>query len=225
MEHTAGQRTPREQDSFAGPFLRRFTDGMLIYAIARPEQLYTLFRLSASAVLGILIGILCFFCTDHPALPSADPLGTAYITARAFSSYPSLPAYLAFFAAWFFHHAWQLLTPLVCVVTVIPVPLCHAAILIRGTVCGYALCTFTGGFSFFTVCLSLAQGALCALCIYIGTKSLCYVRRRQKQGTGHPTPSLPWLCSEAAPLTVAVLLALSALALGQLAISCICTLL
>ena len=223
MDHAQKHGTQGTGYSSAASYCDRFSEGMLSYAIARPDQLHTMFRLSASAVLGILIGIFCFFIGAPVVLQSADA-AAAYTASRSFSAYPTMQDYLSFFAAWFFHHAWQTIMPLVCLITVIPVTLCHAAVLVRGMICGYTVCMLTGGFSLFSVGLTLALGASCALCIYVGTKVLCYVRHRRKRPHGRTSCSLPWLCAEIAPLTVSVLLALSALAAGLLAISCLCTL-
>ena len=224
MDHAQKHRTHRTGYSSAASYFDRIAESMQSYALARPEQLHTLCRLSASAVLGILIGIFCFFIGDTAALESADSASAAYTASRSFSAYSSLQEYLSFFAAWFFHHAWQMMLPLISLVTVIPAALCHAAVLFRGILCGYTVCMLTGGFSLFSVGLTLALGASCALCVYVGTKVLRYVRHRRKRPSDRPICSLPWLCSEIAPLTASVLLALSALAAGLLAISCICTL-
>ena len=220
MEQTTHQKHSHTQNTAAG---RYFFEGMQAYALARPGQLHTVCRLSASAVLGILLGIFCFYFTE--AQPIANPAAAAqdYAAVRAFGAYDTLPSYLSFFSAWFFHHALPALLPILTVITVYPVPLCHIITVIRGVLCGFCICTLTGAFSLFTVYMTFAQTALCAECIYICTKCVHYAGHRRRRRT---SPfSLQWLCSDAAPTAAAVLLALTAQAIGQLLISCFCTLL
>jgi len=222
MEQTTHQSRRQTQNADAR---RCFMDGMHAYALARPEQLSTVCRLSASAAVGILLGIFCFYYTD--AAPIADVQSAAhdYVTARAFSAYSSLRTYLIFFSAWFFHHALPALLPLFTVITVYPRPLCHILTVLRGVLCGFSVCTLTGTFSVFTVYFTVAQAVLCAECIYLCTKCIRYASRRHRISPQSAKPfSVQRLLSETAPTAAAVLLTLTAQALGQLLISCICTL-
>ncbi len=226
MEHTTYQNrshTHGKQTASAG---RQFMDGMQAYAISQPEQLRSLCRLSAAAVLGMLLGIFAYFFLEANPIADIQSASDDYLTARAFSAYPSLRAYLVFFSAWFFHHAIPHLLPLCTVITVYPTVLCQMTAAMRGLLCGFAVCSLSGTFSPFAVYLTFAQTALCALHVYLGTKCIRYASRRAKlppQSQAHRT--VRWLLTEAAPLAAAHLIALSAQAAGQLLISCVCTLL
>ena len=203
-----------------------FADGMQSFALSRPAQLHTLFRLSSAAVTGILLGIFCFYFFGTKPISVTETAAAEYIGSRAFTSFASLREYLAFFSAWFSHHALPQLLPLVTVITVYPLPLCYLISALRGMLCGFSVCMLTGGFSIFSVYMTFAQTSLCALCIYLGTKCICFTAHRGKHAnSGAPGISLPWLLGEAAPLAVAVLLTLTALAVGQLLVSVVCTLL
>lgn len=225
MEQTAYQsRTQTSQTDTSAQ--RLFFDGMRAYAAARPEQLRILCRLSAAALLGMLLGIFAFFFLD--AAPIADPMTAAheYVTLRAFSGYDSLRSYTAFFSRWFFHHAWMTALPLCTLITVYPCLLCQILLVFRGVLCGFAVCTLAGTFSVFAVYLTLAQTALCALCIYLGTKCTRYATHRAKLSPHAKTHrTLRWFLSETAPTAVAALITLTTQAFGQLLISCVCTLL
>ena len=205
---------------------RLFSDGMHAYALTHPAQLHMLFRLSAAAVTGILLGIFCFYFFGAEPISDSETAAAEYIGSRAFSPYGSMREYLSFFSAWFSHHAFPTLLPVITVITVYPLPLCYLITALRGILCGYSVCLLTGTFSVFTVYMTLAQTALCALCIYLCTKCIRYTAQRQKNAQQKQSRlSLPWLFSEAAPLAASHLLALTALALGQLLISCVCTVL
>ena len=225
MEQTfnAKNRQTQNQDTTVG---RLFSDGMYAYALSRPAQLHTLFRLSAAAVTGILLGMFCFCFFGTAPIADAKTAVSDYTVSRAFSSYGSVREYLSFFSAWFSHHAVLTLLPALTVITVCPLPLCYLITALRGILCGFSVCMLTGTFSAFTVYMTLAQTALCALCIYLCTKCVRYTAQRdQAKRRQQRIFSLPWLISEAAPLAVSHLLALTALAAGQLLISCVCTLL
>ena len=226
MEQTSREGYRKKQNQDTPTVGRLFTDGMHAYALTRPAQLYTLFRLSAAAVTGILLGIFCFYFFGSAPIADARITTAEYIGSRAFSSYGSMREYLSFFSAWFSHHAVLTLLPVITVITVYPLPLCYLITALRGLLCGFSVCMLTGAFSVFTVYMTFAQTALCALCIYLCTKCVRYTEQRDKTSRQPQHRfSLPWLFSEAAPLAAAHLLALTALALGQLLISCVCTLL
>ena len=92
--------------------------------------------------------------------------------------------------------------------------------------CGFAVCTLSGTFSVFAVYLTFAQTALCALGVYLGTKCTRYASRRAKlPAQSHAHRTLHWLLTETAPTAAAALITFTALASGQLLISCVCTLL
>ncbi len=225
MEHTAYHSRSQTSDKTASAG-QQFIEGMQSYAIAKPQQLQSLCRLSAAAVTGILLGIFAFFFWDVTPISDVGRAADDYIAARAFSQYPTVQEYLEFFSAWFFHHAIPLAALLVTVITVYPGVLCQIMTVLRGILCGYAICTLSGTFSLFAVYLTFAQTALCALHVYLGTKCIRYASRRAKLPSGAKTHrTLRWLLTETAPLATAALITLTALAVGQLLISCICTLL
>lgn len=224
MEHTTQQNRSQSTDRQTVSAARQFMDGIEAYAISKPDQLRALCRLSASAVLGILLGIFSYFFLEAEPIADIRNACSDYIAARAFSAYPNLRAYLTFFGAWFFHHAIPLLLPLCTVITVYPTALCQAAVSLRGLLCGFAVCTLSGTFSPFAVCLTFAQTALCALHVYLGTKCIRYASHRAKlppKSQAHRTAR--WLLSETAPLAAAVLITCMTLAMGLLLISFICT--
>ena len=70
MEQTfnAKNRQTQNQDTTVG---RLFSDGMYAYALSRPPQLHTLFRLSAAAVTGILLGMFCFCFFEYFSTPES----------------------------------------------------------------------------------------------------------------------------------------------------------
>ncbi len=224
MEQTFNARHKHTQNQDISAIGRLFSDGMHAYALTRPTQLHTLFRLSAAAVTGILLGIFFFYFFGTAPIADAETAVSEYTVSRAFSSYGSVREYLSFFSAWFSHHAFLTLMPVITVISVCPLTLCYFITALRGILCGFSVCMLTGTFSAFTVYMTLAQTALCALCIYLCTKCVRYTAQRDRTSQQQRF-SLPWLISEAAPLAAAHLLALSALALGQLLISCVCTLL
>lgn len=224
MEHTAYQSRSQTTDRTASAG-QQFMEGMQSYAIAKPQQLRTLCRLSAAAVLGIILGIFSYFFLDATPISDVGRAADDYIAARAFTEYPDLRTYLEFFSAWFFHHAIPFAALLITVITVYPGVLCQIMTVLRGFLSGYAICTLSGTFSVFAVYLTFAQTALCALHVYLGTKCIRYASHRARlpaQSKTHRT--LRWLLTETAPLAAAALITLSALAVGQLLISCICTL-
>lgn len=226
MEYSTQHSRSRTQNTETGSAGRQFMSGMQTYAVSRPEQLHTLCKLSAAALLGILIGIFSYFFLDAEPIADIRQAADDYIAARAFSSYGSLRAYLTFFSTWFFHHALPTVLPLCTVITVYPTVLCQIIAFLRGFLCGFTVCTLTGTFSVFSVYMTFAQTALCALCVYLGTKCTRYAARRAKlPPQSHPEQTLRWLLTDIAPLTAAVLITLSTLAFGQLLISCVCTLL
>ena len=227
MDQTTN-RSKRTQTFHTAGAGKCFADGMTAYAMSQPQQLHTLCRLSAAAVLGILLGIFCFYFFGAAGISDMQGAADGYMSARAFSSYTSMQAYLAFYGAWFSHHALLTLLPLCTVITVYPLPLCYLITVLRGVLCGYCICMLTGTFSAFTAYMTAAQLSLCALYIYLGTKCIRYASRRGKcpqQQNRQISPTLHRLLCEAAPLTAAVLLTLTAQALGQLLISCACTML
>ena len=220
------QTTNRSRSQSASDAAKRFSDGMMTYALSEPQQLRTLCRLSAGAVLGILLGIFCFYFWDTPRIADLPSAASDYITARAFSSYDSMRSYLAYFGAWFSHHALWMLLPLITVITVCPMPLSYLITVLRGALCGFSVCMLTGTLTVFSACMIAAQAALCALFIYLCTKCIRYACRRQKRAPQtQDLLSLSWLLGDAAPLGAAYALALSAQALGQFLISIGCTLL
>ena len=224
MEHTTYQNRSQSTNKQTASAGQQFMDGMQAYAISKPDQLRTLYRLSAAAVLGILVGIFAFFFLEAEPIADIQNASRDYTAVRTFSAYPNLRAYLVFFGAWFFHHAIPLLLPLCCVITRYPTVLCQAAAAVRGFLCGFAVCTLSGTFSPFAVYMTFAQTAVCALHVYLGTKCIRYASRRAKlppQSQAHRTAR--WLFSETAPLAAAVLITLSALAMGLLLISVVCT--
>ena len=226
QEYTKYDRHTQSHTANAKTAAQLFFEGMHAYAAAKPEQLSVLCRLSAAALLGILLGIFAFFFLE--AAPISDPAQAAhdYITQRAFSSYASTRAYSEFLGAWFFHHAWRTALPLCTVICTCPHLLCPCIILLRGFLSGFAVCTLSGTFSVFAVYLTFAQTALCALCIYLGTKCTRYAVHRAKlqpQTKIHRTTR--WFLLETAPTAAAVLITLTTLTFGLLLISCICTLL
>lgn len=223
MEQTfnAKNRQTQNQNTIG----RLFSEGMYAYALSRPTQLHTLFRMSAAAVTGILLGMFCFYFFGTAPIADAKTAVSDYTVSRAFSSYGSVREYLSFFSAWFSHHAVLTILPIISVISVCPQALCYLITALRGILCGFSVCMLTGTFSVFTVYMTLAQTALCALCIYLCTKCVRYTAQRDRASRQQRIFSLQWLISEAAPLAVSHLLALSALAAGQLLISCVCTLL
>ncbi len=226
MEYTTHQNRSQSKNRETASAKRQFFDGMQAYAVSRPEQLHTLCRLAAAALTGILLGIFSYFFWEAEPIADIRRAADDYITTRAFSSYGNLRAYLVFFSAWFFHHAWSTVLPLCTVITVYPTALCYGITALRGFLCGFAVCTLSGTFSPFAVYLTFAQTALCALCVYLGTKCIRYARHRASLPTkskSHRT--VRWLLTESAPLAAAVLITLTALAAGLLLISCVCTLL
>lgn len=220
MENTGTRRTAHNTRSSDAAHI--FRGGMHAYALSQPAQLRCLFRLSSAAALGMLIGIFLFFFSDAVSLTDAVRAADDYIRTRAFSSYSTPRDYLTFFSAWFFHHAWPIPAFLGTLLSVCPLPLCYLITLARGLYCGFALCTLTGRFSLFAVFMALAQGGLCAICVYLGTKCTRFSAKNRHRP---PAWSAPWLLGEAAPLTVSLLAALSAQATAQLLISTVCTLL
>jgi len=226
MEHSTHHSRSQTQNTEASAAARQFMSGMQTYAVSRPEQLHTLCKLSAAALLGILIGIFSYFFFDAEPIADIQQAAHNYIAARAFSSYSSLRAYLTFYSTWFVHHALPTILPLCSVITFYPTVLCQIILCLRGFLCGFAVCTLTGTFSVFTICLTFAQTALCALCVYLGTKCTRYAHRRAKlPAQSHAHRTLRWLLTDTAPLAVAALITLTTLASGQFLISCICTLL
>ena len=226
MEYSTQHSRSRTQNTETGSVGRQFMSGMQTYAVSRPEQLHTLCKLSAAALLGILIGIFSYFFLDAEPIADIRQAADDYIAARAFSSYGSLRAYLTFFSTWFFHHALPTVLPLCGVITFYPTVLCQIITFLRGFLCGFAVCTLTGTFSVFSVYMTFAQTALCALCVYLGTKCTRYAHRRAKlPPQSHVHRTLRWLLTDTAPLAVSVLITLITLASGQLLISCVCTLL
>lgn len=220
------QTTNRSRSQSASDTAKRFSDGMMAYALSQPQQLHTLCRLSAAAVLGILLGIFCFYFWDTAYITDIPSAANDYIAARAFSSYASMQSYLAYFGAWFSHHALCALLPLVTIITAYPLPLCYLITVLRGVLCGFSVCMLTDTLTVFSAYMIAAQAALCALLIYLCTKCIRYARRRQRHAAQTKEPlSLSWLLGDAAPLGAAYALALSAQALGQLLISVGCTLL
>ena len=213
MEQTTHQNRSQTQNHGIASASKQFFAGMQAYAVSRPEQLHALCRLSSAALTGILLGIFAYFFWDAEPIADLRRAANDYITARAFSSYGTLRAYLTFFSAWFFHHA-------------LPTVLCYGITALRGFLCGFTVCTLSGTFSPFSVYLTFVQTALCALCVYLGTKCIRYATRRASlpaKSKNHRT--LRWLLTESAPLAAAVLITITALAAGLLLISGICTLL
>ena len=226
MEHTTHQNRSQTQNKGFASAGKLFYSGMQAYAVSRPEQLHILCRLSAASLTGILLGIFTYFFFEAEPIADIRRAADDYITARAFFSYGSLRAYLTFYSAWFFHHAWPTILPLCTVITVYPTALCCGITALRGFLCGFTVCTLSGTFSPFAVYLTFAQTALCALCVYLGTKCIRYASRRASLPAKSKTHrTLRWLLTESAPLSAAALITLTALAAGLLLISGICTLL
>ena len=226
MEQSTHQNRSQTQNHGIASASKQFFAGMQAYAVSRPEQLHALCRLSSAALTGILLGIFAYFFWDAEPVTDIRRAANDYITARAFSSYGSLRAYLTFFSAWFFHHALPTLLPLCTVITFYPTVLCYGITALRGFLCGFTVCTLSGTFSPFSVYLTFAQTALCALCVYLGTKCIRYATHRASlpaKSKNHRT--LRWMLTESAPLAAAVLITITALAAGLLLISGICTLL
>ena len=224
MEHSGYHSKQQTRNEATSSFERIFMDGMHAYAVSRPGQLALLCRFSAAAIIGVLLGIFCFYFFGISPISDTQTAARDYLALRSFSSYDTMKAYLSFFGAWFSHHALLTVLPLLTVITVYPIPLCCLITALRGMLCGFSVCMLTGRFSVFTVYMTFAQAALCALCIYLCIKCSRYAKARaNRSGVGFL--SLPWLLGNVSPLAAAHLLALSAIALGQLLIACGCTLL
>lgn len=196
---------------------------MLRYACGQPEQAGTLCVLAAAGVCGIVGGVLCFLVCGTRA--DAETFRRLYLSARAFSAYEDAAGYLRFFAGWFCSCAAWLFGALLCAGTFHPLAGASLLCFVRGLTAGFGVCALGGRFSGFCVFYAAVQGALLCLIGAVGTKSVSYVRRRNRrtgnEGTpgGKPLPDAAWLAGELLPLLCGALVFCGALAMGLLAVS------